>query len=408
MIRAPGVLPRRFSFQKGVMSLLGLNVIVVGGGIGGLTVATALAQRGAQVDILEQAPVISEVGAGIQISPNGMCVLSALGLGAAISDIAVRAEAVELRDYRASRLVTRLDLGLLGADQAYFFLHRADLIDVLSKGAKAAGVTISVGHKVSEIKEGKPATVILDDGTRRQADLVVAADGLHSVARKVLNGTSAPFFTRQVAWRCIVPNTNNHRNAARVHMGPKRHVVSYPLRRGAFVNLVAVQEYADWSEESWSAQDDPAAMLSIFSDFSSEVTGLMKGAQAVGKWGLFRHPVAQNWHGQGVTLLGDAAHPTLPFMAQGAVMAIEDAWVLAASLAGTDSLDAGLAAYQHKRADRVTNVVNTASKNAWRYHLSFPPLRVAAHTAMRAFGAVAPAKMMSQFDWIYRHDVTAD
>ena len=404
--KAPGVLPRRFSFQKGYMSLLGLNICVIGGGIGGLTAAIALAQRGAQVEVLEQAPEMTEVGAGIQISPNGMCVLRALGLGDEIQIIGRRAQAVELRDYRASRLVTRLNLDRLGEDQQYLFLHRADLIEVLGSSARAAGVQISLGQKVEAVTDGRPAVVSTATRSQRKADLIVAADGLHSVACKTLNGTLAPFFTRQVAWRTIVPNSIGHPDVARVHMGPKQHVVSYPLRGGDLVNLVAVEERGEWSEESWVAQDDPENLLSVFGGFSEEVKSLMSGAQAVGKWGLFRHPVALKWHGDRLVLLGDAAHPTLPFMAQGAVMAIEDAWVLAVSLAHTDSIAAGLAAYQAKRHERVSKIVETASKNAWRYHLSFPPLRFAAHSVMRLGGALAPGKMMSQFDWIYRHDVT--
>ena len=385
------------------MSLLGLDVIVVGGGIGGLTAALALAQRGAQVRVVEQAAEIAEVGAGLQISPNGMCVLSALGLKSEITQAAVRAQGVELRDYRQSRLVTRLDLGRLGEDQGYYFLHRADLIDILLRAARGAGVVVETGQPVASITDG---AVTLRNGASHSAALVVAADGLHSVGRKFLNGTSAPFFTGQVAWRAVVPNTIDHPKVARVHMAPRRHIVSYPLRGGEFVNLVAVQERADWSEEGWSHQDSPDNLRGNFADFSPLVQNMMSAVQVTGKWGLFRHPVAPNWHGDAVALLGDAAHPTLPFMAQGAVMAIEDAWVLAASLAQTSTLPEGLAAYQLARRERVSKIVETANKNAWRYHLSFPPLRFAAHSAMRLMGAVAPGNMMGQFDWIYRHDVT--
>ena len=385
------------------MSLLGLDVIVVGGGIGGLTATIALAQRGAQVRVFEQAAEIAEVGAGLQISPNGMCVLSALGLKSEITQAAVRAQGVELRDYRQSRLVTRLDLGRLGEEQGYYFLHRADLIDILLRAAQDAGVVVETGQPVASISDG---VVTLKNGTIYSAALVVAADGFHSVGRKFLNGTSAPFFTGQVAWRAVVPNTIDHPEVARVHMAPRRHIVSYPLRGGEFVNLVAVQERADWTEEGWSHLDSPDNVRAIFADFSPLVQNMMDAVQVTGKWGLFRHPVAPHWHGDAVALLGDAAHPTLPFMAQGAVMAIEDAWVLAASLDQTSTLPEGLAAYQLARRERVSKIVETANKNAWRYHLSFPPLRFAAHNAMRLMGAVAPGKMMGQFDWIYRHDVT--
>lgn len=390
------------------MSLLGMEIGIVGGGIGGLTAALALAQRGAQVTVLEQAEAINEVGAGLQISPNGMCVLRALGLGTEIADRAVQAQAVELRDYKSADLVTRLDLSLLAEDQLYYFVHRADLIDVLAKSCRDAGVSIRLLQKACGVTPGDRPQVSLAQHANLHADLIIAADGLHSVARKALNGSSAPFFTQQVAWRTTVPNTVNHPSAARVHMGPKRHVVSYPLREGKLVNLVAVQERHEWAEEGWAFKDDPANMQQVFADFGGDVPKLMAGATSVGLWGLFRHPVAKHWVGENVALLGDAAHPTLPFMAQGAVMAIEDAWVLADSLARCDSTEAGLAMYQSRRFDRVSKVVETANGNAKKYHLSNPLLRTVAHSGMRALGKVVPSKMMGQFDWIYRHDVTAE
>ncbi|MGH1465616.1 MAG: FAD-dependent monooxygenase [Cognatishimia sp.] len=388
------------------MALLGLNIAVLGGGIGGLTVALALAQRGAQVTVLEQAEAINEVGAGIQVGPNGICVMRALGLEDSLAACCVRAQAVELRDYKNGDLVTRLDLTRLGPDQPYYFVHRADLINLLAESCRAAGVNIRLLQKATDVTPGPRPEVMLAQGAHFQADLVVCADGLHSVGRKALNGTSAPFFTGQVAWRATVPNQMRHKAVAQVHMGPKRHVVSYSLRGGELVNLVAVQERSEWAEEGWAFKDDPENLRRVFADFGGDVPALMDATTEVGRWGLFRHPVAKRWYGENVALLGDAAHPTLPFMAQGAVMAMEDAWVLAASLAESDGIAAGLAMYQSRRFDRVSKIVETANGNAQKYHLSNPILRKAAHTALRAMGTVAPSKMLGQFDWIYRHDVT--
>lgn len=377
------------------MGLSTLDIAVIGGGIGGLAVARACALRGARVTVYEQAAQISEVGAGLQVSPNGFAVLRGLGLGDALARVGMRADTVALHDYRRGPVV-RLDLTRLDS-RDYWFVHRADLIEILHDGARAAGVDIRLNAQVSD-----PGTL--------SGDLIIGADGLHSVLRKGLNGTLAPFFTRQVAWRAVVPHDASRPSEARVHMGPRRHLVSYPLRGGSALNLVAVEERAQWAEESWSAPGDPDDLRARFADFGAEAQDMLARVDSVGKWGLFRHPVAPVWAAGNRAVLGDAAHPTLPFMAQGASLALEDAWVLAACLdAGLDAgpdMATALARYQAMRAPRAAKVVAAASGNAWKYHLSFRPLRLAAHTALRLGGALAPSRMMRQFDWIYGHDVT--
>ena len=386
------------------MQLNALRVCVIGAGIGGLAVARALSLRGADVSVLEQAPEISEVGAGLQISPNGFAVLRALGLNAELRARAVQARAVSLRDYQRGE-VLRLDLGALDSGD-YYFTHRADLIEVLAEGARAVGVRIRLLQKVAAVEGGAQPRVHLASGAQTEADLVIGADGLHSVVRHALDGPAVPFFTRQVAWRATVPNLWARGPEVQVHMGPMRHVVSYPLRGGTLLNLVAVQERAAWTEESWSQRDDPLALRAAFGDFGPEVRAMLGAVEEVHLWGLFRHPVAKIWQRDGLALLGDAAHPTLPFMAQGASMALEDAWVLGDALTAEPDRDTALAAYQARREGRAARVVAAASRNAWKYHLSFPPLRWAAHTALRAGGRVAPTRMMRQFDWLYGHDVT--
>lgn len=388
------------------MSLQNTKCLVIGAGIGGLAAARALAQRGAEVTVLEQAEAIREVGAGLQISPNGFAVLRALGLDETLRTVGVQGEAVSLHDYRSGE-VARLDLTRLDS-RDYYFLHRADLVEALAEGARAAGARIRLLQRVSKVEPGTRPAVHLSNGAVLEADLVIGADGLHSKARTALNGTAAPFFTRQVAWRAVVPNSEGRGPEARVHMGPMRHVVSYPLREGRFLNLVAVQERAAWTKESWSQKDDPLSLRAAFEDFGPEVQDMLSRVEDVYLWGLFRHPVAPKWHAQGVAILGDAAHPTLPFMAQGACMALEDAWALAVALSGEGALEDRLSAYQARRADRTKRVVDAASGNAWKYHLSFPPLRWAAHSVLRAGGRFAPERMMRQFDWIYGYDVTAE
>ena len=392
------------------MSLTGQTVTILGAGVAGLAVARALALRGAAVTVLEQADAIREVGAGLQISPNGAAVLRGLGLQAKLDAASTRADAVQLIDGSTGEGVTRLDLARLRPGHGYHFLHRADLIDLLLNGAQAAGVTLRLLSRAAEIDLSGPApVVVLEGGERLETPLLIGADGLHSKVRAALNGPEQPFFTRQVAWRAVIPCEPGAAPVAEVHMGPGRHLVSYPLRNGTLRNIVAVEERDRWAEESWTLRDDAITLRVAFEGFSPRVRGWLDRVEDPWLWGLFRHQVAGTWvkpMGQGgVAILGDAAHPTLPFLAQGASMGLEDAWVLAQSLASHDTPAAALAAYQGARKPRCTRIVAAANANARAYHLSGLP-RMIGHTGLRLLGRLSPGTMLSRFDWLYDHDVT--
>ncbi len=369
------------------MTLRGAEISVVGGGVAGLATARAAALRGARVRLSEQAPEIAEVGAGLQISPNGLRVIDALGLGAALRRVSLKARAVVLREGASGRVVLRLDLGKAPGD--YLLVHRARLIGVLEEGARAAGVKIALGTRCDPGGEG----------------VTLAADGLHSAHRAALNGAGAPFFTGQVAWRAVIAE-EGAAPVVEVFMGPGRHLVSYPLA-GGLRNIVAVEERGAWAEEGWTHEDDPAALRAAFAGFEPRVRGWLARVGQVHLWGLFRHEVAAQWHDpEGrVALLGDAAHPTLPFLAQGANLALEDAWVLAACLDRAPGA-AGMAAYQAARRARAIKVVNGATANARNYHLT-GPRRVLAHNALRLAGRLAPGAALRRFDWLYGYDATA-
>jgi salicylate hydroxylase len=357
------------------------------------------------VRVLEQAPVLRDQGAGIQISPNGWRVLRALGLADTLAGQSPRAKAVQLRDFRTGRAV--FDTPLDGPDQVYHFVHRADLQKALADACRNAGVEIRLDQAVSQITANADITEIgFADGRTEYHGVTLAADGVKSVARGALNPKLRPYFTGQTAWRAVVPSDTALPNEAHVFMGPGRHLVRYPLRDGHITNIIAVMERDTWAAQGWNHKDDPKNLRRAFVDFCPEIRDLLAMVTDVHLWGLFRYPVAPVWHGGHLALLGDAAHPTLPFMAQGANMALEDAYTIAQCLADHNDITTAFAKYQNLRQMRCARIVQAADQNAQNYHLRPGPMRWAAHTALRMAGRFAPHVITRRFDWIYRHDVT--
>lgn len=392
------------------MGVANLDITIIGAGVAGLALARELALKGANVTILEQADAIREVGAGLQISPNGAAVLRAMGLSDALMAVAMRGQAVELIDGMTGERVLRLDLQRLRPKQDYFFVHRADLISLLADGARQAGAEIRLLQRIETVDlQGPRPRLVTQQGVELTADLLVGADGLHSRTGAAINGQSAPFFTKQVAWRATIPGDPGARPVAEVHMGEGRHLVSYPLRGGQLRNIVAVEERDRWVEEGWSLRDDPMDLRLAFQSFSPRVRGWLDQIEDVWLWGLFRHPVVKNWYRAmpdgAAVILGDAAHPTLPFLAQGASMGLEDAWVLADCLSRLPRNEA-VAAFQAARADRCIRIVGAANGNAKAYHLS-GMRRSVSHAGLRVIDRFAPGLAIARFDWLYGHDVTS-
>lgn len=388
------------------MAIKGQAVTILGAGIAGLTLARALARRGAVVTVLEQSAQLGEIGAGIQIAPNGTAVLRALDLGGALAANGMQADAVRLLDGRNGAGILTMDLTRRNMDRNYFFLHRADLIDLL---ARDLGVQIEFGVQVASVDlSGDAPVMILRDGTRRTAGVLIGADGIHSTLRAALNPDNQAAFTGQVAWRATIAGEGALAGqGVEVYLAAGCHLVSYPLRGGRLRNIVAVQERRAWADESWSKNADPAAMRAAFAGFCPKVQDWLSQVEQASEWGLFRHPIAAHWGRvlpKGAAfILGDAAHPTLPFLAQGASMGIEDAWVLAETL---DAYPDALPHYQALRAPRVARIIAAANANARNYHLS-GLARFVGHTALRSLGWAAPDLMLRRLDWLYGMDVTA-
>jgi len=395
------------------MGVQGRDITVLGAGVAGLAVARALALRGARVRVLERAAEITDIGAGLQITPNGAAVLRALGLGTPLADAGVASQAIELRNGVDDGLVARLDLARLRPDQDYRLIHRADLVALLLEGARDAGVEISLLQQIDRVDlSPKGAVLHTAQGATFAAGLLIGADGLHSVLRRAFDGVIAPFFTHQIAWRTVIPAEPGAPPKAEVFMAQGKHLVSYPLRGGTLRNIVAVEERRLWVEEGWAIRDDDLEVRLAFASFCPRVRGWLDQVQDCWLWGLFRHPVAQTWGWiapdipkNGAAILGDAAHPTLPFLAQGANMALEDAWVLAEMLDRHDDLGAALSEYRAARAPRCARIVAAANGNARNYHLGGLSQTVA-HLGLRAVSTLAPGLLLNRFDWLYGHDVT--
>ncbi len=378
----------------------GKRVAIVGAGIGGLTAALAFARAGAQVEVFERAGEISEVGAGIQITPNGARALSALGLDAQMEAFGLAADAVVPTDGLTGYPVTRFDLS--GFAPRYRFYHRAALIDLIGKAAQDAGAKIYLDAPVTSVS---PDGVLQTPQGAFTSDLCVGADGIHSVVRSFVGVAPEPKFTGQVAWRAVV-SIKGAAPEAHIWMGPGRHIVTYPLQ-GDVLNIVAVQERTEWAAEGWSHPDDPENLRAAFTDFAPEVQKILSHVHKPMLWGLFRHEVADRWHTDRIALLGDAVHPTLPFLAQGANLAIEDAFLLARCCDAAVNITSALKTYEGLRKPRVTRAIEAANANARNYHLDGIARRTA-HLGLKTIGKIAPNAFLNRMSWLYDHDVTTE
>ena len=370
------------------------HVLIAGGGIGGLSAALALARSGFEVGVFEQAPEFGEVGAGIQLSPNATRVLHHLGLADALGACAFVPARTEFRSWRSGSLIGTNPLGETVRNTygfPYYHIHRGDLLAVLVDAAnRLDGIALHTSARVEGFKQDADGVLVTVSGTEHAGDALVGADGIHSVVRTGLFGPEAATFTGNVAWRALVPVSRLPDRllppAATVWWGPRGHFVCYYVRSGALVNCVCVREKRGWEVESWTERGEHRELKDDFAGWNDTVQTLIDNADpdALYKWALHDRPPMPRWSRGAVTLLGDACHPTLPFMAQGAAMAIEDGAVLAACLRGSAGIPAALTRYERLRRDRTARIQHGSRRNATVFHLRGIPAWLRNRAARRA------------------------
>lgn len=350
------------------------SVAIVGAGIAGLTTAAACTRAGLEVKLFEQAPCLAYVGAGIQLAPNASRLLRRLGLR--LDSVAVRPQAIELRRWDDGHLLGRTMLGreceeLYGAP--YYTVHRADLHRALLE--LLPDDLLRLGERCTEVRELPGEATASLSGSTATASLVVGADGIHSVVRDVLSKDD-PRYSGQTIYRGLVPagRLSPACTAPKVTiwLGPGQHCVYYPICGGAEVSFAATVPAADWRTESWSAEGDPADLTAAYAGWHDQVLEVLGAAGSASRWALHDRDTVSAWSRRRITLVGDAAHPMLPFLAQGANQAVEDAAALAACLTevSADGVPAALRRYEELRIPRTAQVHQRSRDNARTLHMT--------------------------------------
>jgi len=343
------------------------SVIVVGAGLGGLTAALALQRHGWRVRVYEQAPALGEVGAGISLSAGSGQALASLGLGPALLEASGPIPDIAFVHYRTAELLTGRFQRTPPPDQGFTtsrHIHRADLHAILLAGVRANDPqAVVTGQRLTGVEQdASGVTAHFADGGEARADLLLGADGSRSSVRRALFDDTPPQFAGQIAYRCLVPREQAEPflgdGGAVVYVGPARVFNRYLLRQGGLLNVVGIARTEAWPDEGWNIRAKVAEFAQAFEAFHPDVIGLIELAppETLIKWGLFVRPPLERWSQGRVLLIGDAAHPILPFLGLGAALAIEDGVMLARVLSAAADHDVAFAAFHKARLERVEAV----------------------------------------------------
>ena len=377
-----------------------------------MAAALALINRGHDVDVYEQAPELKELGAGVQISPNGTRALHALGVLDTLRQLSCDTEGKEVRLWNTGRTWKLFDLGAEAIERygfPYITVFRPDLLRVLVDAVRARRPdAIHLGRRaVGVTQSGGRVTLRLEGGETATGDALIGADGVHSVIRRELFGGDNSRFFGMIAWRGVIPiervPQRISRNKATNWIGVGGHVVHYPLRAGRLMNFVGIQERADWQVESWTTQGTAQECANDHAGWHQDVQALIEASPSLFKWALMGRDPLRQWTAGSVTLLGDACHPTLPMLAQGAVMAIEDAVILGRCFDKYDDVATALSRYQNARIAITTRKVAGANDNAERFHN--PALGSEEGAAAYVDREWNRDAIIGRYEWIFTYNV---